>query len=323
MSSSTPVSSPTIMVELTQVPDEASAPIPTNTPLPLPIGTPMPTPDPRIDVLKQKALEWGDAMSNHDWETVYSTQTADFQSKCPLSTFIPYFNLINAYSPDGIPKGAEYVLDDFKVEGDLAWVYSHFEVNGVPIYHDGDEYDENEPPENIWVGDRWEYYTPDSQAGQGETAEQLCDLQQFAGLVVEVPAQVGSILQVPNGANITVTNIVSNAWPLIQRNSEYSDPPQPGARYYMITTQVTYPSGLGSISVARRHFKLVGSDRVTYDTYGSSCGSWGVPNELAGEIYAGGSIQGNICFEVRAEESGFILIYHPSDVDYPMFLSVE
>lgn len=312
----------TATIQPTELPQIIPAPVPTSTPLPVPTSVPTPTPDHRVALLEQEALEWGNAMVNHDWKTLFSFQNSAFQNSCPIEEFIPFMTLYNAYNPQGIPKGARYVLDDVKIEGDLAWVYSHFETNSDPIYHDEDEYSVDEPPENIWVDGEWVFYTPESESDQGSSSDRPCDLALFRGFVIEVPAPAGTALVHENGAHITVTNIINNAWPIIQRNSEYADPPEQGNRYYMLTLEVAYPSGVGSITTGESDFNLVGADRVTYDSYEHSCG-WQIPELLGGEIYAGGTIRGNICFEVKTREQGFILIYSPGYDGYPLYLSLE
>ena len=55
--------------------------------------------------------------------------------------------------------------------------------------------------------------------------------------------------------------------------------------------------------------KLVGSSRVVYTTLENTCGL--IPDELRGEIFGGGRLQGNICFEIPLTEEELVLIHEP------------
>ena len=77
----------------------------------------------------------------------------------------------------------------------------------------------------------------------------------------------------------------------------------------MISVEVSYPSGSGSVAVSDSDFSLIGENRVVYDPFDHDCGV--IPNELDGEVYGGGKVEGNICFEIAGGEAGFILIHEP------------
>ena len=89
-------------------------------------------------------------------------------------------------------------------------------------------------------------------------------------------------------------------------------------RFYMVHLEVAYPSrATGSVTVTWSAFKLIGDNRVIYaEEFSSPCGI--IPNPLGGqffyegqEVYAGGHIEGNVCFQVPETEGGLILIHQP------------
>ena len=59
-----------------------------------------------------------------------------------------------------------------------------------------------------------------------------------------------------------------------------------------------------SVDVSESDFKLVGDNRVVYVPYDESCGV--IPDELDGEVFGGGRLEGNICFQVPDDEGGFM-----------------
>lgn len=129
------------------------------------------------------------------------------------------------------------------------------------------------------------------------------------GFTVDNPVEAGGTLNGSDGTGIVATAIVEQAWELIQPESEYNDPPAEGYRFYMVTVEVAYNIGEGFISVKASDFALTGDHRAVYLPHWDWCGI--TPNELAGEVFIGAKIKGNICFEIPESESNMILIHQP------------
>ena len=129
------------------------------------------------------------------------------------------------------------------------------------------------------------------------------------GLSLEMPVAPSGILKGVNGIELIVTGITEDAWPAVQAANQFNDPPEEGNRYYMVTVAVAYPAGSVSVNISESDFKLIGDKRLVYEPYDHSCGV--IPDELSGELFAGGRTEGNICFQIPSDESGLILIYQP------------
>lgn len=74
--------------------------------------------------------------------------------------------------------------------------------------------------------------------------------------------------------------------------------------------------------ISESDFYLVGSYNILYSTFGedSRCGV--VPDELAADIFRGGSTEGNICFQLPIDETDLRLAYEYRWDEY-LFFSVE
>ena len=129
------------------------------------------------------------------------------------------------------------------------------------------------------------------------------------GFALDNPLSAGDVLQGSDGTEISVLDVIEDAGRQIAEENQFNDPPKDGNRFYMVSVEISYPSGSGSIAVSYADFSLIGENRVVYDPFDYDCGV--IPNELDGEVYGGGRIQGNICFEVPEDEGGFILIHEP------------
>ena len=106
-----------------------------------------------------------------------------------------------------------------------------------------------------------------------------------------------------------VTGIVEDAWTIVQAENQFNDPPEPGNRFYMLTVAVSYVSGADSLKVAEADYSLIGDNRTVYTPFGNSCGV--IPDSLEAELFPGGQTEGNICFQIEADDGNFILIHEP------------
>lgn len=128
------------------------------------------------------------------------------------------------------------------------------------------------------------------------------------GSSITNPVEVGGILKGSDGTEIVAVSINGDAWEWIDSKDLWGNgPPEEGYRYYTIAVVVAYPSGDSTLQVSWSDFELVGRNRVIYD---SPC-VYDLPDELSGEIFAGGKTQGNICFEIPVHESEMMLIHKP------------
>lgn len=143
--------------------------------------------------------------------------------------------------------------------------------------------------------------------------------------------EAGGVLQGSNGTEIVAVSINPNAWAWIADESPsidinggeyflgFVDPPDEGKRYYMVTVEIAYISGVGTLDVDEYDFNLIGSSRFVYDRH---CVT-DLHEELSGEVFLGGKAQGNVCFEVPEEESGFVLIHEPGNARSRRYLKLE
>jgi len=120
------------------------------------------------------------------------------------------------------------------------------------------------------------------------------------------PIPRGVPLVEPEGWEITVLDYVPDAWPTVQAENQFNDPPQPGYRMAMIRVRVKNVSADDPAYFSDGDLKLVGSENVVYTAFERSCGvipgAFGFP-----ELFRGGVIEGNVCFQVREQETSLVL----------------
>ena len=312
---------PTVAVASTSIPATTvprRRPAATSTPAAVPAtpaavvaNTATPGPD-REALLEQAALTWGNAYASHDWTTMYLIYSDRYKSKCASAEFAEFATSVNHITIPSIPKGATYVLESVTVSGDSGTVYAHFENDGRVIPSDDNS------REATWENDSWVFLPSEYSM----SLEQPCDLANYWGFDFRLPYPAGSTMQGSDGTDIIVTGVTEDAWSIVLEENQFNDPPASGNRFYMVRVEVVNVVGASPLKVSGSDFELIGNNRLVYEWFQHYCGL--IPDEVNGEIYPGGSVKGNVCFEVGADEGGFVLIHNPGfSGDNRRFLSVE
>ena len=105
---------------------------------------------------------------------------------------------------------------------------------------------------------------------------------------------------------LRVLSIDWDAWPEIQAENQFNDPPDPGHRFILITIEVRN-NGSEASRFSASSLNSVGDSNVENNAYG--CGV--VPNGFSSitRIFPSGVLQGNICFEVITSETSSLLLF--------------
>ena len=115
--------------------------------------------------------------------------------------------------------------------------------------------------------------------------------------------------------DMQITAVDTDAWPEIQAENQFNDPPPSGKQFVLWTLSVW--NQRGSVDepeyVTESGFELVGNRGVEYQTFedGVSCGV--TPNDLSENLYQGGMVTGTVCFAVPTDEIGDGLNLHYED----------
>lgn len=121
------------------------------------------------------------------------------------------------------------------------------------------------------------------------------------------PIPLGQTLEVPPGWEVTVIGVNPDAWPVVQAENMFNDPPEEGYRMVLITVRVTnVQAGDEPDIIGEGDFELVGSRGQVYKAYERSCGV--TPNQLSAELFPGGTADGTVCFQAGTDETDLVLI---------------
>ena len=131
------------------------------------------------------------------------------------------------------------------------------------------------------------------------------------GLTRDNPVPFGQAKVVPEGWEITVVEFTPDATQTVLAKDQFSNtPPDPGFKYVMVRVRATNvsagdPADFDAINVLR----LVGSRAVSYEqgTTGCVVTPDGLGVRVPSEAFSGTTVEGTVCFQVGADESGFVM----------------
>jgi hypothetical protein len=109
--------------------------------------------------------------------------------------------------------------------------------------------------------------------------------------------------------SVSVAAVNFDAWSVVSGANEFNDPPPAGYQDVMVTLAATY-TGAGSDTawLTLNNFAVVGASNVAVTTE-HYCGV--LPNGILDieDVFSGGHIQGNICWQVPAADVPSLVMY--------------
>lgn len=124
----------------------------------------------------------------------------------------------------------------------------------------------------------------------------------------ENPIPVGVAAPLGDGWVMRVVSTIPNATTAVLAENMFNDPPKPGFQFFIVRVEATY-TGPGSKTFdGSFRLRAVGASAVSYSTFSDSCGV--IPDEISrAEVFTGGTIAGNECWQIRTSDVGSLLLY--------------
>lgn len=132
------------------------------------------------------------------------------------------------------------------------------------------------------------------------------------GLSRNNPVPAGQSFRVPEGWELSIVHFFPDATQLVLDENQFNDPPASGHVFAMVRVKITNISADDPADPEPTFsLRMVGSNNVTYTNFQNSCGV--TPDDFAlmsTELFRGGSVEGNVCYEVPSGETGFEIFTH-------------
>jgi len=122
------------------------------------------------------------------------------------------------------------------------------------------------------------------------------------------PVPLGKEVALGDGWKLKVESATPDATALVLAANDFNEPPKPGWQFFMARVTATYTGqGADQFEGAFR-LRAVGAAALSYSGFENSCGE--IPDELSeAEVFTGGTISGNACWEIRSSDSASLVLY--------------
>lgn len=186
----------------------------------------------------------------------------------------------------------------------------------------GDEDDEAAPATTVFqteLGEETEgEQAPAENGGDQNESTEPADVPASGPGTIDDPIPIGETFEVryedfDSGEervwNIVVLEPLSNITDAVAEENQFNDPPPAGLQFMGAPIRVTYVSGPAPASLFELTFKAIGPSGVVLTTFDPGCGV--VPDSLDTftELFAGGSVEGNVCWPAgEADQADLTMI---------------
>lgn len=107
---------------------------------------------------------------------------------------------------------------------------------------------------------------------------------------------------------LTVVEVNPDATDVVLAENQFNEPPGEGEQFYIARIEGTYNGDESSTFWLDMSLKSIGDSSVAYEGFDGSCGV--IPDDFdqAGETFPGGTIIGNVCWNVRSADVGSLVM---------------
>ena len=124
----------------------------------------------------------------------------------------------------------------------------------------------------------------------------------------ETPVPIGTTVDLGDGWQVTVMNVIPDATNAVLRENQFNDPPKTGNQFFLARIQAKYSGPNSATFNGGLRLRAVGPSSVGYSTFENSPGV--IPDPLPGsEVFSGGVIEGNIGWEIKSSDASSLVMY--------------
>ena len=111
---------------------------------------------------------------------------------------------------------------------------------------------------------------------------------------------------------LTVLGTTPDATDEVLDENQFNDPPEEGHQFYIAKARATYLGPDSNEFDGRRRLSVLGGSGVVY-TYRDGCGV--IPDRLDSyrELFTGGTVEGNICWQIASTDAGSLVMFLEPD----------
>jgi hypothetical protein len=287
-------------------------------------------PDGREDELRETVPAAYTAIFAGGAVEAYGYASSDFKEKCSLEDFTGVIAFVKVFLGDLEEDDIEVEVTDVRFEDDRAYVTATGSIQGEDFSPDEDD----DEFSDYWVYEdgEWKWGTDDEDPCDSNFTTDGDDEDEETpvtgpGSSRDEALPLGESIDVES-IRYTVIEADLDAAAQLETLSDFPSTPEPGRRVVLARVRAEHigEESDDSIEVYESDFSITGSNNVLYSSFdeGVSCGF--VEDTLSGEMFAGGELEGYVCFQVPEDETELLLVIEPSlsfDNEGRRFLALE
>jgi len=108
---------------------------------------------------------------------------------------------------------------------------------------------------------------------------------------------------------VSVISVTPNATDIVLSANQFNDPPSIGNQFFMTRLSVTYKGTETGTPWLDLNFQTVGDKNTSYTTFNNSCGSYPDDPYNIAELFEGGSVEFNVCWEIDSVDQDSLVMY--------------
>jgi hypothetical protein len=122
------------------------------------------------------------------------------------------------------------------------------------------------------------------------------------------PIPIGTVVDLGDGWEIVVLDVVPDATNIVLRENMFNNPPTPGNQFFLARVGARYSGEDSDTFRGSYRLRAVGPSSVGYSTFQNSPGV--IPDPLPdSEVFSGGVIEGNIGWEIKSSDASLLVMY--------------
>ncbi len=250
----------------------------------------------------------------------YTYASDSLKQKCSLLDFVTLLAIVKGLLGDVADGDLNVNITNVRYDAGKAYVAATSTVGGEDL---SSTTSDESMGYWIWENGGWKIDTSEDKPCAGISSGN-------SGTPTPGPTGPGTSRRdpIPLGSSVrtgdleaTVLNANLDAADEIMAASQFAKPPKPGNHYVLVRVRVqNVGTGEDTLDVSEGDFSMTGSANILYEPYDnkSTC-DFVTPDRLDAHLYPGGTAEGNVCFQIPADEQNLLLVASP----FPSFKSSD
>lgn len=157
--------------------------------------------------------------------------------------------------------------------------------------------------------------TPAPDQTPGQTPSPSPSPSAGDGLTRAGAAAIGTPISTSDGWTVSVVSVTPDATLEVLNENMFNDVPELERQFFIARVRAAYNGATSERFGGDFRLRVVGAGAVSYSAFEDSCGV--IPDRVSdAEVFAGGTIEGNVCWSVETSDVASLVMYDDSFLSF-------